>query len=61
MKDKMYIIIFLMAIFLVGYGIYELVTGLDAYNGGQGKVSLGIGIVMLGVLYYFKKNDKPGR
>jgi hypothetical protein len=61
MKDKMYLAILLISLGFIAYGLYEIIAGLDNYNGGQGKACLGIGILMLVILYFFKKNDKPGR
>jgi membrane protein DedA with SNARE-associated domain len=61
MKDNLSIAIMVIILFLIGYGAYEIVTEENNYDGGQGYWILGIGIFMAIVLFFFKKNDKPGR
>lgn len=61
MKDKMYLVIILISLGFLGYGLYELITGLNNETGGQGTIAVVIGVFMLVVTLFFKKNDKPGR
>jgi hypothetical protein len=61
MKDNLSLAIAAIALGLVAWGAYDAITEVNNYNDGQGYVMLGIGVVMLIVLFFFKKNDKPGR
>jgi len=61
MKDNLSFAVATISLALIIWGGYDALTEINNYNGGQGYVILGIGVVMLIVLFFFKKNDKPGR
>jgi uncharacterized membrane protein YidH (DUF202 family) len=61
MKDKLGTVIIIAGILLLGYGIYEIASGKNDYNGGQGYAFLVIGALLLIVFTILKAFDRPGR
>lgn len=61
MKDNLSIAVSIIGLILIVWGAYDVVTEVNNYNMGQGYWMVGIGFVILIVLYVSNKFNRPGR
>lgn len=61
MKDKLSIAIPLICSLLILWGVYEVLTEVNNYDGGQGYYIAGTGILVLIIFAVLKLTDRPGR